>query len=140
MVNTFQVEIVTPEMEVFSGKARKLFLTGLMGELEILPNHAPLLTTISPGPVWVEKESGEEESLVIFGGMLEVQPLVTTVLADTVLREGDIDENKAKLAKEQAEKAIAMQQVGMDYAEVHSQLAAAVAQLRIMRKLKEALK
>ena len=133
----FQVEIVSPEKAaLFSGAVVKLFATGIMGELEILANHAPLLTTLGPGPVWVEKADQQEYSLVIFGGILEVQPKCTTVLADAALRADEIDEDHALKVKEQAEKAIRDRQAGLDYAKANAELVAALAQLRIIRKIR----
>ena len=77
MNNSFQLEIVTIESKIFSGLAKKLFVTGEQGELEILYNHAPLLTSITPGPVWFKTDTGKEKGLVVFGGMMEVQPKIT---------------------------------------------------------------
>ena len=137
MTTEFQVDIVSPEKaSLFSGKVVKLFATGIMGELEILAHHAPLLTTLGPGPVWVEKADKTEQSFVIFGGLLEVQPQCATVLADAALREEDIDEANALEVKARAEQAIRDRQAGLDYTKVHSELAAALAQLRIIRKLR----
>ena len=137
MANLFQVEIVSAEQELYSGKAKKLFVTGVSGELEVLDNHAPLLTSLESGPVFVVDELGNEEAFVILGGFLEVQPHVTIVLADSALRAVDIDEQAAKDAKKHAEDAMSKRTAGtVDYQAVHKELALALAQLRVVRKLR----
>lgn len=132
----FQLEIVSAEGEIFSGAARKLFLTGVEGELEILLNHAPLLTSLAPGPVWVVREDYQEDAFVILGGMLEVQPQVTIILADAAMRASDIDEAAAVGAKKNAEDII-HHGGKVDYQKAHNELALALAQLRILRKLRK---
>jgi len=136
--NSFQLAIVSAEEEIFSGAAQKLFVTGMDGEMEILPNHAPLITSLAPGPVWVLKDNDEEEAFVILGGMLEVQPLETIILAHAAMRASDLDEAAAMSAKKKAEDLISNHSGGkMNYALVHSELALALAQLRILRKLRK---
>lgn len=137
MSKTFQLDIVTAETEIFSGLAEKLFVTGVMGELEILYNHAPLLTRLSPGPVWVQKPDGTEEGLVIFGGTLEVQPDVTIILADTAIRASDVDEAAAEKAKQATEQDLAQKEGELNYAKARSELTWAVAQLRLLKKVKK---
>lgn len=135
---SFQVDIVSAEEEMFSGAAKKLFVTGVEGELEILRGHAPLLTALVPGPVWVLTPEGKEEAFVILGGMLEVQPNVTIILADAAMRASDIDEAAALEAKRHAEDLFHNKKSGhIDYAAAHKELAMALAQLRIIRKLRE---
>lgn len=135
--NFFRLEIVNAEEELFSGFAQKLFVTGIDGELEILPGHAPLLTALVPGPVWVVREDEQEDAFVILGGILEVQPKVTIVLADTAMRATDIDEAAAIAAKKAAEAVISKHGSGqIDYSKVHNELILALAQLRIIRKLR----
>ncbi len=136
-MNTFRVEIVSAEEEMFSGMAQKLFVTGAYGEMEVLANHAPLLTSLVPGPVWVLREDNQEDAFVILGGMLEVQPKVTIVLADSAMRATDIDEAAAMAAKKAAEDVISKRGAGqIDYSKVHNELILAMAQLRILRKLR----
>lgn len=137
MLKCFQVDIVSAETEIYSGLASKLFVTGILGELEILYGHAPLLTMIAPGPVWIHKDSGEEEGFVVFGGMLEVQPDITTVLADSVLKEKDIDETAAREVKAHAEEMISHPGKGFDYAKAHAEIASASAQLRVLKRMKQ---
>lgn len=136
----FRLEIVSAEGEIFSGAARKLFVTGVQGELEILTGHAPLLTSLAPGPVWVVRDDGKEDAFVILGGMLEVQPTVTIILADAAMRASDIDEAAAMNAKKNAEDLFTKHKGGkIDYARAHNDLALALAQLRILRKLRKGL-
>lgn len=136
--NCFRLEIVSAEEEIFSGSARKLFVTGIEGEMEVLSGHAPLLTSLAPGPVWVVREDEKEDAFVILGGMLEVQPKVTIILADAAMLANDIDEVAAMNAKKQAEDLISKHSGGkIDYAKAHNELVLALAQLRIIRKLRK---
>lgn len=136
-MNTFRVEIVSAEEEMFSGLAQKLFVTGVNGEMEILAGHASLLTSLLPGPVWVVDENDHEDAFVILGGMLEVQPKVTIILADAAMRANDIDEAAALASKKNAEDLLHKYGPGqIDYSKVHHELALAMAQLRIIRKLR----
>lgn len=136
-MNSFRVEIVSAEEEMFSGLAQKLFVTGIMGEMEILAGHASLLTSLLPGPVWVLDEKDQEIAFVILGGILEVQPRVTIILADAAMRASDIDEAAALASKKNAEDLLHRYGPGqIDYSKVHHELALAMAQLRIIRKLR----
>lgn len=140
MANCFQLDIVSLEEEIYSGPAVKLFVTGVDGELEILYHHAPLLTKLIPGPVWVELANGSEEAFFISGGMLEVQPNSTSVLADTAIRATDVDEQAAlevKLATEKALQEAGGDKGGFDYQAAHSRLSTAAAQLRLIKKLRK---
>jgi len=134
----FQLEIVSAEEQIFSGKAQKLFISGIAGEMEILPRHAPLITSLAPGPVWAIKENGDEEAFVILGGILEVQPEETIILANSAMRASDLDEAAAMNAKKKAEDLLSNRGAGhMNYSMIHSELALALAQLRILRKLRK---
>lgn len=136
-MNSFRVEIVSAEEEMFSGLAQKLFVTGIMGEMEVLAGHASLLTSLLPGPVWVLDEKDQEIAFVILGGILEVQPKVTIILADAAMRASDIDEAAALASKKNAEDLLHKYGPGqIDYSKVHHELALAMAQLRIIRKLR----
>ena len=139
MAKTFHLDIVTAESRIYSGKAEKLFVTGIEGELEVLYNHAPLLTVLSPGPVWVVN-GDKEEGFVIFGGTLEIQPEITIILADTALRAKDIDEASAMEAKVATEHAIQNRETNVDYAKARTELAMAIAQLRTIRKIRQGTK
>ena len=140
MAMTVHLDIVSAEKEIFSGLAEMVVATGDLGEIGIRPGHAPLLTSLRAGPVRLVKQGGTEEMYYISGGMLEVQPKVVTVLADTVQRAQDIDEAAALEAKEHAEKALAEHKTDFDYAAASAELARAVAQLRTLRKLREMVK
>ena len=135
MAMTIHVDIVSAESEIFSGTAEMVFAPGVMGELGILPRHAPLLTQLKPGEVRV-KNGDSEEAFYISGGMLEVQPHVVTVLSDTALRAKDLDEAAALEAKQKAEDALQDKTSEFEYAKAQSELAEAVAQLQAIKKLK----
>lgn len=138
MAKTLHVDIVSAEQAIFSGEAELVIAPGETGELGILPDHAALLTRIRPGTVRVKRpgESGEEV-IYVSGGMLEVQPHVVTVLADTSVRAENLDEEKALEAKRAAEEAIANRSGQMEIAEAQAALAESVAQLAAIRKLRQ---
>ncbi|MEN9471236.1 MAG: synthase epsilon chain [Pseudomonadota bacterium] len=139
MIKTMQIEIVSAELMIFSGQATHVVATGLIGELGIYPGHTQLLTALKPGPVRIVKPDGEDEILYISGGILEVQPQLVSILADTVIRAADLDEMAALEAKEHAEKALIDKQSDIDYAKATVELAQAVAQLQAISKLKKRL-
>ncbi len=134
---SMQCEIVSAEKEIFSGRITKLSAVGTIGELGILPGHAPLLTGVRPGPIHLEVEGGEEEIFFASGGFLEVQPGMVTVLADTAIRADDIDEAAAAKAKEEAEKALDENATEFDYSLAQARLADAAAQQRTIQELKK---
>jgi len=136
MAMTLHVDIVSAEKEIYSGTAEMVFAPLVTGEVGILPRHAPLLARMKPGEVRV-KTATEELFFYVSGGMLEVQPHVVTVLADTAARAKDLDEAAAIKAKERAEEAMKNRQADIDYAKAQAELAEAVAQLRAIRKLRE---
>jgi len=136
---TMHVDVVSAEEEIFSGPAKMLFAPGVMGDLGILPRHAPLLTRIKPGEVRIVTPDDEEQFYYVSGGMLEIQPEAVTVLADTALRAKDIDEAAALEAKERAEKALADRSGEIDYATTEAELAEALAQLQAIQRLKKKL-
>ncbi len=105
-MTTIRCDIVSAEAEIFHGNAQMVIATGEMGELGIAPRHAPLITRLKPGQVRVQLEGGEEQFFYVSGGILEVQPSVVTVLADTAIRAKDLDEAAARGAKEEAERAL----------------------------------
>ena len=137
MVMTFHCDIVSAEDSIFSGIVELLVANGLEGELGICYGHAPLLTSLKPGPIRVKKQGGAEEIYYINSGFLEVQPHAVTVLADTALRAGDMDEAKALEAKKQAEHALANQSGELDYSRAAIQLAEASAQLRTLQAIRK---
>ncbi len=137
MAMTVHVDIVSAEEEIFSGLAEFVALPGESGELGILPGHMPLMTRIKPGAVRVKVPNQSEEELVfVAGGLLEVQPGLVTVLADTAIRGKDLDEAKALEAKKRAEEALQNQSAEIDYASATAELAEAIAQLAAIKKLR----
>ena|SRR3989344_4936484 len=136
MAMTVHVDIVSAEKEIYSGIAEMVFAPLVTGEVGILPRHAPLLARMKPGEVRV-RTGAEELSFYVSGGLLEVQPHVVTVLADTALRAKDIDEAAALKAKESAEEALRNRKTDIDYAKAQAELAEAIAQLRAIQKLRE---
>jgi F-type H+-transporting ATPase subunit epsilon len=135
-----RLDIVSAEKEIFSGLVEMVFATGIMGELGIAPGHAPLITALKPGEIRAILPDQKEELFYVSGGMLEVQPYIVTVLADTVLRADDIDEAAALAAKEKAEKELAGKPSEVNFAKANAELAEAVAQIQAARKLKKRLK
>jgi F-type H+-transporting ATPase subunit epsilon len=136
IVSTIHVDVVSAEASIFSGEAKFVALPGESGELGILPKHTPLITRIKPGAVRIEKADGSEEFVFVAGGILEVQPNVVTVLADTAIRGHDLDEAKANEAKQRAEEALRNNDSAIDYAAAQAELISAVAQLAAIRKLR----
>lgn len=137
---TLRLDITSAEQEIFSGEAEMVFVTGEMGELGIAPGHTPLLTSLKTGNVRAVLQDKSEEVFYISSGMLEVQPYIVTVLADTAMRARDLDEAAAITAKEQAEKMLGEKVSEIDFAQASSQLAEAVAQLQTIRKLRKQAK
>ena len=129
-------DIVSAEREIFSGPVAMVIATGTIGELGIMPGHAPLLTGVRPGPIRLVLESGGEEVFFASGGYLEVQPNQVTILANTALRAEDLDEAAAQQAKDQAERALIDRAADMDHAAVAAMLAEATAQLRVLAELR----
>ncbi|GAB3377113.1 F0F1 ATP synthase subunit epsilon [Massilia agri] len=136
MANTIQVDVVSAEEQIFSGLAEFVALPGEAGELGIYPRHTPLITRIRPGAVRIQKAGGGEEFVFVAGGILEVQPNGVTVLADTAIRGGDLDEAKALEAKKQAEELMLNKESKIDYAKAQAEMAAAIAQLAAIQKLR----
>src|SRR3954454_21713680 len=134
---TMHCDIVSAEKEIFSGRVTMVIATGTLGELGIMPGHAPLLTGIKPGPVRLRFDNGEEHVFFASGGFLEVQPSTVTVLADTALRADDLDEAAAQQAKEHAERMLQDQSEDFEFSVAAAQLAEAVARLRTVEELKK---
>ncbi|EHP43557.1 F0F1 ATP synthase subunit epsilon [Cupriavidus basilensis OR16] len=133
---TILVDVVSAESSIFSGQAKFVALPGESGELGILPGHTPLITRIQPGAVRIEKADGSEEFVFVAGGILEVQPKHVTVLADTAIRGGDLDEAKAQEAKRAAEELMQNQSSDLDLARAQGELAVATAQLAAIARLR----
>ena len=140
MAMTLHVDIVSAEAEVFSGTATMVFAPAEMGEVGIAPRHTPLLTRLKPGEIRVQTQEGEEQSFFVSGGMLEVQPHIVTVLADTAIRAADLDEAQALEAKERAEKLLQDKSADIDYAKAQIELAQSIAELRAIQSLRARMK
>lgn len=137
MTTTTQCDIVSAEASIFSGAVRMVVATGVMGELGILPGHTPLLTQLRPGIIKLKMPDDSEEIFYCSGGILEIQPNVVTVLADTVERADSLDLAAAEAARKQAEIALLNQKDEVDYANAAAQLAEAVARLRTLDALRK---
>lgn len=137
MANTIHVDVVSAEEQIFSGEAEFVVLPGEAGELGIYPRHTPLITRIKPGTVRI-KVAGQvaEELVFVAGGILEVQPGVVTVLADTAIRGRDLDEAKALEAKRLAEEAMQNKTSNLEIAKAQSELAEAMAQIQAIEKFR----
>jgi F-type H+-transporting ATPase subunit epsilon len=140
MTSTIRCDIVSAEAEIFHGEATLIVATGEQGELGIAPRHAPLITRLKPGKVVVTQSNGEVLDFAISGGILEVQPQVVTVLADTAVRADNIDEAAVRAAKEEAERVLAHKDPKMTAEQAQAQLAMSIAQLSALERLRKNLK
>jgi F-type H+-transporting ATPase subunit epsilon len=140
MSKTIQCDIVSAHEEIWSGDAARVFATGVAGELGIYPRHTPLITQLKPGPVRVVDTQGEEQFFFVGGGIIEVQPHMVTVLADTAVRADDLDEAAAQRAKDEAERELQDRTGDMEVAEAQAKLAEAVAQLQALEHLRKKLR
>jgi len=136
---TIHCNIVSAEEEIFSGEAEMVIAHGSAGDLGVGHGHAPLLTGLEPGPVRVLKTDGEEDVIYVSGGFFEVQPSGVTILADTAVRAGDLDEAAALEAQKEAESAMANQSGDFDYSQAAARLAAASAQLRTLQAIRKSI-
>ena len=139
-MTTIRCDIVSAEAEIFQGEATLVVATGEMGELGIAPRHAPLITRLKPGKVVVTQPDGSVLDFAIGGGILEVQPQVVTILADTAIRADEIDEAKVRAAKEEAERVLAGRGEAMSVVEAQQKLAEVMAQLSALERLRKNLK
>ena len=140
MASTIRCDIVSAEAEIYSGEATLVVATGELGELGIAPRHAPLITRLKPGKVIVHQADGSEVDIAIGGGILEVQPTVVTVLADSAARAEDLDEAAVRAAKEEAERILAGRGEAMEIAEAQQRLTEVMAQLAALERLRKNLK
>lgn len=139
-MSTLQVDIVSAEEQLYTGRASMVVAPAEEGDVGIAPRHAPLLTRLRPGEVRITQEDGEEYLYYASGGLLEVQPSSVTVLADTAVRAHDIDEAAALEAKRRAEEKLQVQKDEVDYSQVQAELAEAMAQLRTLENLRKRAK
>ena len=140
MTTTIRCDIVSAEEEIFRGDVTMVVATGEMGELGIAPRHAPLITRLKPGKLVLTLADGERLDIVVSGGILEGQPQVVTILADTAIRAENIDELAVQKAKEEAERVLANRGEAMEIAEAQAKLAEAMAQLQALERLRKNLK
>ncbi|MFB2538190.1 MULTISPECIES: F0F1 ATP synthase subunit epsilon [unclassified Acinetobacter] len=136
MAKTIQCDVVSVKESIYSGQVTRLIAKGAGGELGILPGHAPLVTLLQPGPIRVQLDSGEEEIVYVSGGVMEVQPHVITVLADTAIRADNLNEAAILEARKNAEQLLANQKSDIDAAAALAALAETAAQLETLRKIK----
>ena len=135
---TIHVDVVSAEQEIFSGLAEVVIVPAQMGEVGIYPRHAPMITRIKPGSVRIKiPEQTEDELIYVSGGMLEVQPSIVTILADTAIRGADLDEAKALEAKVRAEEAMKDKSSKIDYAKAQAELAESLAQIAAIEKIRK---
>lgn len=137
MAMTVHLDIVSAEESIYSGLVEMVVAAGELGDLGILYGHAPLLTSLNPGPVKVIKQGGEEEVFYVSGGYLEVQPSKVTILADSAMRADDIDEAAVQKAQEAAKQAITNKAGEFDYSRAAIQLAESAAQLRALKQIRK---
>jgi F-type H+-transporting ATPase subunit epsilon len=138
MANTIHIDVVSAEESIFSGEAEFVVLPGEAGELGIYPRHTPLITRIKPGAVRILPAGGGDEELIfVAGGILEVQPSVITVLADTAIRGHDLDEAKANEALRQAQDAMRNARDKQEVATIQAEMAMMAAQIAAIRKLRK---
>ncbi|MGS2745254.1 F0F1 ATP synthase subunit epsilon [Halomonas sp. LS-001] len=137
MANSFTCNIVSAEASIFSGSVEQVIASGVMGDLGILPGHAPLLTELQPGPIRVIFDGGKEDNFFVTGGFMEVQPDVVTILADSASRASDLSEAAAEEARQQALRDMNDQSADLDYTRAAAELAEAVAQLRTIQQLRK---
>ena len=140
MTKSIRCDIVSAHEEIFSGDVSMVFATGVAGELGISPRHAPLITQLKPGPVRVQDTAGDEQFFFVTGGIIEVQPHVVTIMADTAMRGEDLDQAAAEAAKAEAERELADRTGEMEVAQAQAKLLEAVAQLQAMEHLRKNLK
>ena len=137
---TLHLDIVSPESALFSGRVERVTVSGVQGELGIMPGHTPLLTKLKPGVVRLVLQGGETDVFYLSGGMLEVQPDTVTILADTVLRAADLDEVAAQAARREAEQKLSQKRAEIDYSATLAELAQAAAQLHAIQQLRKKIK
>ena len=138
MANTVHIDVVSAEASIFSGEAEFVVAPASAGEVGIYPNHAPMITTVKPGALRIQlADTAEEVVIFISGGLLEVQPGMITVLADTAIRGHDLDEAKAIAAKLAAEEAMKNRSSDMDYAKAQAELSEAMAQIHAIERLRK---
>ncbi|MDC6480168.1 MAG: F0F1 ATP synthase subunit epsilon [Gammaproteobacteria bacterium] len=139
-MSIMHLDIVSAEEEIFSGNVKNIIASAIMGEVGIYPKHTPMITPLKPGEVKIITEENEEKLFFISGGVIEVQPDIVTVLADTAIRGKDLDEAKAIESKKRAEEALADKSDNIDAAKALAELAQAAAQLKMIDAMRKKTK
>ena len=139
-MSTMHLDIVSAEEEIFSGNVKNIVAAAVMGEVGIYPKHTPMITPLKPGEIKIITEEDEEQLFFVSGGVLEVQPNIVTILADTAIRGEDLDEAKAAESKKRAEEALADKSDNIDAAKALAELAQAAAQLKMIESLRKNIK
>ncbi len=139
-MSTMHLDIVSAEEEIFSGNVKNIVAAAMMGEVGIYPKHTPMITPLKPGEIKIITEEDEEQLFFVSGGVLEVQPNIVTILADTAIRGEDLDEAKAAESKKRAEEALADKSDNIDAAKALAELAQAAAQLKMIESLRKKIK
>ena len=139
-MSTMHLDIVSSEEEIFSGNVKNIIAAAMMGEVGIYPKHTPMITPLKPGEIKIITEQDEEMLFFISGGVIEVQPDIVTVLADTAIRGEDLDEAKAEESKKRAEEALADKSDNIDAAKALAELAQAAAQLKMIETIRKKAK
>lgn len=135
--NTIRCDIVSAHREIFSGEVRMIVASGMAGELGIYPNHTPLITQLKPGPVRIKDKSGEDQFYVVTGGIMEVQPHLVTVIADTVVRSEELDRAAAEAARAEAERQLKAGTGDIDIDMAHANLLKAIAELQTLDRIRK---
>ncbi|VFP79944.1 F0F1 ATP synthase subunit epsilon [Candidatus Erwinia haradaeae] len=133
---TFYLNVVSSELKIFSGNVKSIQVSGNEGELGIYPNHAPLLTAIKPGMVRILKTNNEDEIIYLSGGILEVQPLLVSILADTAIRGKDLDEKHILQAKSKIMERVSKKENKIDFAQASAELKEILAKLRVLELIR----
>ena len=139
-MSIMHLDIVSAEEEIFSGNVKNIIAAAMMGEVGIYPKHTPMITPLKPGEIKIITEQDEEMLFFISGGVIEVQPEIVTVLADTAIRGEDLDEAKAEESKKRAEEALADKSDNIDAAKALAELAQAAAQLKMIETIRKKAK
>lgn len=133
---TLQCNVVSAKETIYSGDINMLVAAGIEGEIGILPGHIPFITLLKPGTLQITEPNGEIETVYVSGGVLEVQPNIVTVLADTAVRAKDLDEAKIKEARRQAQEKLQNQKANVDTTAALMALAESIAQLQTLQKIR----
>jgi len=136
-IKTIRCDIVSAHREIFSGEVRMIVASGISGELGIYPRHTPMITQLKPGPVRIQDSSGEDQFYFVSSGILEVQPHLVTVIADTVLRSEELDQSAAEAARAEAERELKAGSDNIEIDKAHAKLLKAVAELRTLDRIRK---